>query len=737
MHIDPNSKSYPKCLAPGIVSSGRLLYVDFKDEDKEFEFAPLPGLALQMLSLLLTPHLIHIILSRFHQPLFVSQILVSFSQFSATFFLFKLGVQVDPKMLKSFGRGTYILGLGCYFCSLLFGNVLSWWFRNDFFFFEKHLIYKDVLTEETKARFRDSDTIVDMFSLVSFPVIAHVPTDLNILNSDLGHLALHASMVANLVRLVGQACGIWLYLIKKIATGTDADYTYEISVILVMVALFIFLVYIVRPIALWMVKNTPEGKPVKEPYINFMMITVLLCGLATFFLGLAIPDGPPLGTTIVDKLDYMITSFLMPLHMGIAGLKIRLEELELGNVKFIRQAVLVIIGCTFGKIVGVLIPAIFLGVSLQYGFLLGLIMNLKGIVENFYLENTIMVLGMVIIVADITPLVKYLYDPLAKYLTYKRRSILQSKENKSDFRVLVCVHTEDDVPNIIRILEAFNPTKFIPLTVYILHLVELVGRTPPLLVAHPKKRIITSSNTTFTTISPHASMHKDICTMSVDEIISLIIFPFYRIDVITLRDDQARKHNSNRVIKTLLQNLLRNSPCSAPSTSFLPDMSYRFLVIFFGGPDDREALTFARNMIHHPSVFVTVVRFYDPTSLSSDGVVDHYNESVSIDAERHKFLDDELVDHFRINTMHDETLIYKEVEVKDGAETIWAVCSLYQDFDLMVIGRQQITDSKIISGLDTYWAECGELGTLGDIVSSPDYGTEVSILIIHQRQDNS
>ncbi|MCL7039346.1 hypothetical protein MKW94_006464 [Papaver nudicaule] len=476
----------------------------------------------------------------------------------------------------------------------------------------------------------------------------------------------------------------------------------------------------------------------------------------------------------------------MPLHMGIVGLKIRLENIDAEHIKFVWRAVLVIIGCTFGKIVGVFIPAIFLGVSIQDSFLLGLIMNLKGIIEVatlnvwidsqgskiFYLANTIMTLGMVIIVAVITPIVKYLYDPSAKYLTYKKRSILQSKENKADFRVLVCVHTQDDVPNTIRLLEASNPTKFSPLTVYILHLVELVGRASPLLIAHPRNRITTSSNTSkferiinafqkmedryhnlvtvqaFTTISPYASMHNDICTMSVDKRTSLIIFPFYRQDVITLRDDQARPNISNRAIKSLLQNLLRSSPCSvgilidagnyqAPSACFLPDMSYRVVVLFVGGPDDREALAFAMNMIHHPSVFVSLIRFYGPEILSSDGVINYYNESITIDVERNKFLDDELVDHFRINTMHDETLTYKEVEVKDGAETIWAVRSLHQDFDLMVVGRQQITDSKIISGLDTDWAECGEVGALGDLVSSPDYGAEGSILIVHQRQDIS
>ncbi|XP_026416047.1 cation/H(+) antiporter 15-like [Papaver somniferum] len=361
-----------------------------------------------------------------------------------------------------------------------------------------------------------------------------------------------------------------------------------------------------------------------------------------------------------------------------------------------------------------------------------------------------MVLAIVLIAAVITSVVKYLCDPSAKHLTYKRRSILQLKEKKTDFRVMVCVHTQDDVPNIIRLLQSCNPKKFNPLTVYILHLVELVGRASPLLISHPQHKIASSSNISnseriinafqqyedryhnlvtiraFTTISPYASMHNDICTLSVDKRTALIIFPFCRQDAMSLRDDLARPNISNRAIKDLLQNLLQNSPCSvgilidynnyqAQSTScFFLDMPYRVIVLFFGGPDDREALAIAMNMIHHPSVSVTLVRFYghNNKSLSSDKVIDCYSESIGI--ERHKFLDDELVDHFRINAMHNEILMYKEVEAKDGAEIIWAVRSFHDDFDLMVVGRQQITNSNLITGvLDiVYDAECEDLGAI-------------------------
>ncbi|KAI3894946.1 hypothetical protein MKX03_011789 [Papaver bracteatum] len=795
-------RNYRVCHIPGQTGSrlGGLFY-EHLQVDEFPGLAPLPSICWQITVLALVPHFIHMVLSRFHQPLLVSQILGGMlaspwilgnlhirdmgityfmfpadgfrvvdmlAHFSSMFFIFKVGVQMDPKILKRAGWRTYVIGVSCLFSSYVFGEMVSRRLKND-----------DV--PELKARsktegFRSAKRVVNLFGQISFPVIAYVLNDLNILNSELGNLALQIAMVADLLHTNERFFSL---LSRIISSGNSSQ---GITVILLLLGTLIFIFCIVRPGALWVAKHTPEGRPVNDIYIALIMISVLLCGLASeycglngtvgaFFLGLAIPDGPPLGSALVHRLR-VVTIFFMPLHMGIVGYKTNIHKVDF---VYLWRVLLVVLCCILGKVIGLFVPAVLLGVSVRDSLLLGLIMNLKGIVEvaqlNTWLDskmqedifsasNTIMVLTLVMVVAVITPAVKYLYDPSSKYLSFKGRSILQSNENNSDFRVLICVHTLDDVPAIIRLVEATDPTKLRPLTVYLLHLVELVGRATPLLIAHPLHKRAASSNPTkseriinvfqqfqnryqnvvtvhpFSTISPYASMHNDICTMSVDKRTALVIFPFCRQDATS----------SNRCLKTLLQNLLRNSPCSVgilingsnyqgQTTCFVPDTPYRVIVLYFGGPDDREALAFAMNMIHNPSVFVTVVRFFDPASLPSEEAIGYYNDSVSIDAERQKFLDDELIEHFRINTMDDETLEYKEVEVKDCAETIWVVRSLREDFDLLVVGRQQITHPRIISGLENDLDESQELGVIGDMVSSPDYGAEGSILIIHQRQD--
>ncbi|KAI3947036.1 hypothetical protein MKW98_018805 [Papaver atlanticum] len=167
-------------------------------------------------------------------------------------------------------------------------------------------------------------------------------------------------------------------------------------VLLLLLGTLIYIFFIVRPAALWIVKNTPEGRPVNDVYISLIMISVLLCGLASgycglngtvlpFFLGLAIPDGPPLGSALVHKLR-IVTVFFMPLHMGIVGYKTDIHKV---HFSFLWRVLLLSLGCILGKIIGLFFPAVLLGVSVRDSLLLCLILNFKGIVEVTQLSTRI------------------------------------------------------------------------------------------------------------------------------------------------------------------------------------------------------------------------------------------------------------------------------------------------------------------------------------------------------------
>ncbi|CAL9234629.1 unnamed protein product [Arabidopsis halleri] len=85
-----------------------------------------------------------------------------------------------------------------------------------------------------------------------------------------------------------------------------------LPLVMVIVFVIVFLVYIVWPVMLWIIKQTPEGRPVKDVYIYLVMATASFVYIfwlnffqfstyGWFIIGLATPAGPPLGSALIQR----------------------------------------------------------------------------------------------------------------------------------------------------------------------------------------------------------------------------------------------------------------------------------------------------------------------------------------------------------------------------------------------------------------------------------------------------
>ncbi|KAL5822665.1 hypothetical protein ACOSQ3_020581 [Xanthoceras sorbifolium] len=85
-----------------------------------------------------------------------------------------------------------------------------------------------------------------------------------------------------------------------------------------LLCMFAFIVFtVLRPLMLWIVKNTPEGKPVKSIYRLILVVLLIIAMLSdaggTHYLtgaqivGLIIPAGPPLGSALVEKSELIMS----------------------------------------------------------------------------------------------------------------------------------------------------------------------------------------------------------------------------------------------------------------------------------------------------------------------------------------------------------------------------------------------------------------------------------------------
>lgn len=296
-------------------------------------------------------------------------LLETLALFGFMLFIFLIGVKMDPTIIFKSGKRALAIGILGFFVPYALAGLVA--------FVLHHFLSLD----------NDLSTVLPFVvllqSLTAFAVIVCFLSELNLLNSEIGHLASSSSIVCEM-------CHWFVQAVRFATTTSKKSITTSIGTFSSTVLLIVFLVFGIRPAALWAIRHTPEGKPVKEIYFFAVLVALLVCGfmgeviglsafITSFFLGLVIPDGPPLGAALVERLDCFVSALLMPIFFTTCGLRTDVFAIKkLKNVGVIQSVVLV---SFFGKVVGTMLLPIFYRMPLRDALSLGLIMNSKGIVE--------------------------------------------------------------------------------------------------------------------------------------------------------------------------------------------------------------------------------------------------------------------------------------------------------------------------------------------------------------------
>ncbi|KAE8697030.1 hypothetical protein F3Y22_tig00110634pilonHSYRG00028 [Hibiscus syriacus] len=505
-------------------------------------------------------------------------------------------------------------------------------------------------------------------------------------------------------------------------------------------------------------------RPIKEVYVVIIMMLALASGMLTnwldrspllgpFLVGLVVPDGPPLGSALVEKFDGIPNGIFLVIYVTRSTMRVNPKKM-LADPSAVKHTSIFVIATFLAKVTSCFVASYWSRIPLRDSLALSLIMSSKGIVELSYFSTfkdsevlsdaTFSVLALSVLVnATIIPiLVKYLYDPVSRrYASYQQRNIMHLKPD-SELRVVACVHRPEHVSALVDVLDITCPTKESPNIVYALHLIELVGRDSPVFIAHQKHRnqvagsfhhicafnqyernnCETVTVNAFTAISPSELMHEDVCTLALDKQASFILVPFHRKWSI-----DGSIEDENNSIRNMNCNVLDRAPCSV---GILIDRRRKLLtssastynvgMIFLGGKDDREALTLAKRIACDPRVKLTVIH------LIAD---ENYRNAIDWD----RMLDAETLKDIKQNdNSHGCGLKYITRVSKDGQQASRIVQSIAGDYDLIIVGRRYGVDSVETKGLSD-WSEFPELGVIGDLLASPDFNCRISVLVVQQQ----
>lgn len=359
-----------------------------------------------------------------------------------------------------------------------------------------------------------------------------------------------------------------------------------------------------------------------------------------------------------------------------------------------------------------------------------------------------------------TPLVIAVYKPAkrTRKSAYKYRTI-QRRDPNTKLRILACFHKSGNVPSLINLIEASRGTeRRTGLCVYAMHLMELTERSSAILMVHKARRnglpfwnrgVSPDSNQVvvafeafrqlsnvhirpMTAISGMNSMHEDICGSAERKTAAIIILPFHKHQRL---DGQLETTRTD--FRYVNKRVLEHAPCSVgilvdrglggATHVSASDVDSVITALFFGGPDDREALAYGARMAEHPGISLVVIRFLVSPNAVRENIALEITEAGGSSDELSS-RDEEFIGEIKEKIPRDGSIKYDERVVSSAAEAVGIIreqsrCNLY------LVGRMPV--GQLVANMNRN-SDCPELGPVGGLLTSPDFQTAASVLVVQQ-----
>lgn len=288
------------------------------------------------------------------------------SQLGLVLFMFLVGLEFDPRLLAGRGRASLAISNAGIVVPFTLGALLA-------------LGLHGVLAPEGVGRLPFALFLGTAMSVTAFPVLARILTERRLTGTPVGAMAL-AAAAANDVTA-------WCLLAAVVGIAAAGDVTAALTTTGLALAYGAFVWVVVRPM---LARLGPRAGQVSTDVVGFAML--LLVGsasisewigvhalLGSFLIGAAMPRQSGLTTTLIERMEDVITVLLLPLFMAYSGLRTQIGLL--GTVEDWLMCGLIILVASLGKFGGTALVARWAGVSGRDSVALGILMNTRGLME--------------------------------------------------------------------------------------------------------------------------------------------------------------------------------------------------------------------------------------------------------------------------------------------------------------------------------------------------------------------
>ncbi|WP_394826477.1 cation:proton antiporter [Pendulispora albinea] len=320
--------------------------------------------------IVLGPSLLGWLLPGFEAAVFPAksmQLLGLLSQIGLILFMFLVGLEFDPKMLKGRTRSSVAISHTSIVVPFALGALLAWHLHGEY------APSGVPLTSFTLF-------MGTAMSITAFPVLARILTERNLLRSRVGTIAITCAAVDDITAWCILA---FVVAIARSATLTGAVRTSALTLLYITV---MFLA--ARPLLRRWLERIHVG--LTQNLIAVALVLLLLSSWVTeligihalfgaFLFGAILPKEGNFAANIAHKLGDLVVVLMLPLFFAYSGLRTQLGLLS-GTKDWIVCAGIVVLAC-IGKFGGSTVAARLTGLPWRESSAIGTLMNTRGLME--------------------------------------------------------------------------------------------------------------------------------------------------------------------------------------------------------------------------------------------------------------------------------------------------------------------------------------------------------------------
>ena len=300
-----------------------------------------------------------------------TEYLGNLSQLGVIFFLFLVGLELDPRILISQGRSAIAIGISSIALPFLMGVALAAWMWNNTEFLAGVV--------NPRATFLFMGTAA---AVTAFPVLARILTETGLQKTRVGTLSIAAAAANDVVA--------WCILAAVVAYARSNDLRQGIITTISAAIYALIMVFVVRPfIRRLETIYDRHGRP-SPGVVAGVFFLILISAIATeligihalfgaFLMGAVMPRGTRFVAALAEKIEDFTVLLLLPIFFAYAGLNTTIRFS--GGGGFWLCTLLVVGVACFGKIAGSAIAARAGGYSFRESFGIGILMNTRGLME--------------------------------------------------------------------------------------------------------------------------------------------------------------------------------------------------------------------------------------------------------------------------------------------------------------------------------------------------------------------